>query len=75
VALVSWLEQAGRGAELRLRRVLPGGRLREARVVSAVQAARASGFPRLLVTGDEVLLAWRDAAEPPRVRTAVAALP
>jgi hypothetical protein len=73
--LVSWLEQAKGGAELRLRRVAPDGRRSEAAVVSATPATRASGFPRLLVAGEELLLAWRDSGDPPRLLTAVARLP
>jgi hypothetical protein len=74
-ALVTWLEQSQSGAELRLRQVASDGRLSESRLVSQVQAARASGFPRLLVAGAELLVAWRDAGDPPRLRTAVARLP
>lgn len=69
-ALVSWLEQAERGAELRLRRVTPGGARTEARRVADLSAARSSGFPRLERSGNAVVLAWRDAAEPPRLHSA-----
>jgi len=74
-ALVSWLEQSEAGAGLRLRRIAPDGRRSPAALVSAVRAARSSGFPRLLVAGDELLVAWLDAGDPPRLRTAVARLP
>jgi len=74
-ALVSWLEQAEGGAELRLRRATRSGGAGPSRVVASTRAARSSGFPRLLVAGDELLAAWRDADEPGRLRTAVARLP
>jgi hypothetical protein len=73
-ALVSWLEQTGDGAALRLRRVTPRGELSDATLVSAMRPARSSGFPRMLVAGEELLLAWLDAADPPRLRTGVAQL-
>ncbi|HET7295291.1 MAG TPA: sialidase family protein [Vicinamibacteria bacterium] len=71
VALVSWLEQAQKGTELRVRQVLPDGTRGEALTLADSNSARSSGFPRMAVSGGEVILAWRDVAEPPRVRTAV----
>lgn len=69
-ALVSWLEQAEHGAELRLRRVAPGGARGEALRVADLSAARSSGFPRLERSGARIVLAWRDAAHPPRLHAA-----
>ena len=71
VALVSWLEQAQRGTELRVRSVSPDGTRGEALAVADASSARSSGFPRMVASGSEVIVAWRDAAEPPNVRTAV----
>jgi hypothetical protein len=70
-ALVSWLEQTQKGTELRVRRVFPDGTRGEALTVADSSAARSSGFPRMVRSDDEVVLAWRDAAEPASVRTAV----
>jgi hypothetical protein len=72
-ALVSWLESAGERAELRLRRVRADGRPGPPLVVAAASGERATGFPRLERAGGEVVVAWRDTAEPPRVRTALIA--
>jgi hypothetical protein len=69
--LVSWLEQAEKGTELRVRRIAPAGARGEALTVADSSAARSSGFPRMVESDGEVVLAWRDAAEPPKVRTAV----
>jgi hypothetical protein len=72
-ALVSWMEQTAKGVELRARRVgLRGGR-GPAITVADSSAARSSGFPRMEAAGSEIVFAWRDPAEPPRVRTAVLA--
>lgn len=71
-ALVSWLEQGEKGAAtLRLRRVARDGSRGDAATVAVSTGARSSGFPRMARSGGRVVLAWRDAAEPPRVRTAL----
>ncbi len=71
VGLVSWLEQAEKGTELRVRGVAPDGPRGEALTVADASAARSSGFPRMVEADGDVILAWRDAAEPPRVRAAL----
>ena len=74
-ALVSWIEQAAHGAEVRVRQMSPAGPRGASLTVAPSSEARSSGFPRIERVRGEVLLAWRDAAEPPRVRTAVLDLP
>jgi hypothetical protein len=72
-ALVSWLERTGGDwAEVRVRRVEPGGRRGESLSVSASSGERASGFPRLAGgQGAPVVVAWTDvSALAPRVRVA-----
>lgn len=73
-ALVSWLEQAEKGVVLRVRRVRADGTRGPAVTAADSSAARSSGFPRLVESGGEVTIAWRDPATPSRVRTAVLAL-
>ena len=70
-ALVSWLEQTDKGAALRVRRVTARGQRGPALTVADSSAARSSGFPRMAESAGEVVVAWRDSAEPPKVRTAV----
>jgi hypothetical protein len=77
-ALVAWLAVAGQEGEIRVRRVAPNGRAGPALTISAASQARASGFPRLAVVGDELVVAWVAAGEPSRLRVgsvALAALP
>ena len=74
-ALISWLEQVEKSARLRVRRVTPDGAPGEPLTVAESNSARSSGFARMARVGSEVTIAWRDAAEPPKVRTAVLALP
>ena len=73
--LVSGLEQGDKGAELRVRRITADGARGKSLTVASSSAARSSGFPRMAASGGEVILAWRDAAEPPNVRTVVLSFP
>jgi hypothetical protein len=71
-ALVSWLEDTGRGdAEIRLREVTPEGKLGRPITAARTRSERASGFPRMERLGDRVYLAWTEAAPTPTIKTAV----
>lgn len=67
-AVVSWSAADGEGAEIRLRRVSPKGRLGPSYPVAATSAARSSGFPRMVRNGDRIVLAWVEDQEPSKVR-------
>jgi len=71
-ALVGWIEQHGDNADFRVRQVGPEGVRGEAVRIAALSASRASGYPRMVRSQDTLVFAWTDAAEPPRVRAAVA---
>ena len=74
-ALVTWLERVGNeGAEVRVRPVSPDGVSSPFAVVASSSAARTSGFPRMVRSGDEVLFAWTQPGDTARVRLAVARL-
>jgi hypothetical protein len=68
-AIVSWLASAEKGAEIRLRRVDSQGRAGPTRAVAQTQPARSSGFPQLERRGNDLIVAWTVAGEPPRIRT------
>lgn len=70
-ALVSWLEKTEKGAQVRVRRVNADGTRQPSLVVSETTTARSSGFPRMELSGNRVVIAWTDAGERSRVRTAV----
>jgi hypothetical protein len=75
-ALVTWLERvSGEGAEVRLKTIAPGGESSPVVVVASSAAARSSGFPRMVRTGDEILFAWTQPGDSARVRLASARLP
>lgn len=70
-ALVSWMERDdGDSARVLLRRVQEDGTRSRALEVTRTAAARASGFPRMVPVGDELMLAWTDPTTPSRVRLA-----
>jgi len=71
-AILVWLESGRGSAEIRARRVRPGGPPSRSWLVTATSEARASGFPRLLRLGDELLFAWTGADG---IRVAVQHLP
>jgi hypothetical protein len=75
--LMLWMDQAEAGASLRLARFNDAGETRWNRTVTELGAGRSSGFPRMAVIGDQVLLAWTT-SEPgpagshePRITTAL----
>ena len=65
-AVVSWLEIAGAGGEVRARRVWPGGKATGPVKIAATGVARWNGFPRMTLAGDTLVFAWIAG----RVRTA-----
>jgi hypothetical protein len=75
-ALLTWIERTGGdSAEVRSRRVWRDGRRSAAIAIANSTAARASGFPRMAVVGDDVVYAWTARADQSVVRVARARLP
>jgi hypothetical protein len=70
--LVSWLAQGeGGAATLRMRQFARDGTRGDATTLAVSTAARSIGFPRIARSGARLLVAWRDNADLPRVRTAI----
>lgn len=70
-ALVTWIERTGGDtAAVRARRVTKDGRVGAAITVAASSAGRASGFPRMAVTGSHVVFAWTVPGRPTSVSVA-----
>jgi hypothetical protein len=61
--------------DFRVRRVAPGGAPSAPVTVSSLAANRSSGYPRMALSGDELLFAWTDRDGGSVVRTASARLP
>ncbi len=61
--LVSWLESRPQGAEVLARRVERSGRMGRPWVVTRTSEERASGFPRMVRAGSDVVFAWTAPAD------------
>lgn len=67
-AIVSWLERVPpEAAEVRVRRVARSGELGAPVTVSRTSAARASGFPRIVRSGNSLVAAWTVPGDSARV--------
>jgi hypothetical protein len=74
-ALVSWIERtAGDTAAVRVRRVQRDGRVGAPVTVAISSAARASGFPRMVTSGNNVIFAWTEPGRPSAIRVARASV-
>jgi len=70
-ALVSWIERTGGDtAGVLVRRVTSDGKLGAPVTVAASSASRASGFPRMVLAGDQLYFAWTQPGRPSSVRVA-----
>jgi hypothetical protein len=73
-SLLSWLGHGADGAgEIRAAFLDASGALKPAFKVASTSIARASGFPRLELSGDEVVFAWTDLTAAPDGSTAPSA--
>jgi hypothetical protein len=70
-ALVTWIERIGGDtAAVRVRRIARDGTRGNAMTIAASSAARASGFPRMAVSGQSVVFAWTVPGGPSTIRVA-----
>jgi hypothetical protein len=70
-ALVTWVERVGgETAAVRARRVRRDGGVGAPVTIASSSAARASGFPRMAVTGSNALFAWTVPGRPSAIRVA-----
>lgn len=69
-ALVGWMERkTPETAEVRVRRITDGA-ASPGQTVATTSSARQSGFPRMVVTGDTLLIAWTETSPSMQVRVA-----
>lgn len=74
-ALVTWIERTrGDTAAVQSRRIARDGRAGATVSIAASSAARASGFPRTVLTKDHAVFAWTQPGRPSAVRVARVAL-
>ena len=70
-ALVSWIERTGGDtAAVRARRVSRDGQAAAAITIATSSAKRASGFPRMVMLGDDAVFAWTEPGNPSAIRVA-----
>lgn len=70
-ALVSWIERTGGDtAAVRVRRVSSGQTPEAPVTIATSSAARASGFPRMIISGNDAFFAWTEPGKPSAVRLA-----
>lgn len=70
-ALVSWIERTGGDtAAVRVRRVTAGGKPGTPITIATSSAARASGFPRMVLRGNDAIFAWTEPGKPSAIRIA-----
>jgi hypothetical protein len=74
-AIVTHLGRGSTGVVLESRHITPDGARSAPVVVTRMSGSRASGYPRVVRSGDMLLYAWTDASRPSRVRSARVALP
>jgi hypothetical protein len=70
-AVVSWVERGAKGSEIRIREVAPNGTAAAPITVSGATGVASGAFPRMVRSGDDIVIAWTDGANPPQVRTAI----
>ena len=74
-AVASWIEFAEQRPQFRVRRVDPSGARSVAVTVSGLPGGRASGYPRIGVDRDQLVLAWTESEKDrTQIRTSVARL-
>ena len=73
-AIVIWLATSAEGAVVLARRVRPDGALSDVEAVGTTDGSRSSGFPRMVLRSDDLVMAWTDTAGDGAIRTAVVAL-
>lgn len=69
-AVVCWMETIDANAEVRIRRIRPNGSAGKSITVTPTSATRASGFPRMVHNGDELVFAWTNLSDEQSVHTA-----
>jgi len=70
-AVVSWIERTAQGPRLHLRRFDSNGVGAAPIDVSKAGGVRSGGFPKMVLSGNDIVVAWTDTSEPSHVRTAV----
>ena len=71
-AMVCWMEKTSDDAEIKARRIWPGGKMDQSVTVTKTSRRRSSGFPRMVRSGNKIYFAWTQSGKPSKIKTAVA---
>ncbi len=74
-AVAAYMEFAEQRAQFRVRRIRPDGSKSDPVTISGMAGNRGSGYPRMVLSGDELIFAWTDRDTKSQVRTASARVP
>ncbi len=76
-AIAAWIEFADQRSQFRVRRIDRAGTRSAPVTIAGLAAGRASGYPRMVLNGRELVLAWTEssAGGAMHVKTAIAPLP
>jgi len=74
-ALLTWIHAEASSARIMAREISPNGSMGKPVTVAVTSAKRASGFPRMVRSGDRVIFAWTEAGDPAHIRAATAEWP
>jgi len=69
-AVVSWLDGSGDAAAVVAREIRPDGTMAEVVRIAETTSVRGSGFPRMALAGEEIVIAWTDVSPEARIRLA-----
>jgi hypothetical protein len=70
-AVVSWVERGAKGNELRIRDIAANATAAAPMNVSGMTGVGSGAFPRMVRSGEDIVVAWTDTSNPPQVRTAI----
>ncbi len=70
-AVVSWVERTSQGAQVRMREVAANGTAAAPMNVSGTAGLGSGVLPRMVRSGDDIVVAWTDASKPAQIRTVV----
>ena len=70
-AVVSWVERTNQGVQVRVREIAPNGTAAAPLNVSGTLGLGSGAFPRMVRSGEDIVVAWTDASKPSQIRTVV----
>jgi hypothetical protein len=70
-AVVSWVERGAKGNELRIREIAANATAAAPVNASGTSGVGSGAFPRMVRSGEDIVVAWTDNSRPPQVRTAI----